>query len=44
MASSIKILGIDVDDTLWQNEESFLLTQDRFAYLLTSYMPRDYLH
>ena len=44
MPSSIKILGIDADDTLWQNEEFFRLTQDRFADLLTSYMPQEYLH
>ena len=44
MTSSIKILGMDADDTLWQNKEFFRLTQDRFADLLTSYMPRDYLH
>ena len=44
MTRSIKILGIDVDDTLWQNGEFFRLTQDRFADLLTSYMPRDYLY
>ena len=39
--SSIKILGIDADDTLWQNEEFFRLTQDRFADMLAVYMPPD---
>tara|TARA_B100000780_G_scaffold232354_1_gene172290 strand:- start:67 stop:192 length:126 start_codon:yes stop_codon:yes gene_type:complete len=34
--SGIKILGIEADDTLWQNEEFFRLTQDSFADLLTS--------
>ena len=38
--SSIRILGIDADDTLWQNEEFFRLTQDRFADMLASYTPQ----
>ena len=42
--SSIKILGLDADDTLWQNEEFFRLTQDRFADMLAVYMPPDPLH
>ena len=42
--SSIKILGIDADDTLWQNEEFFRLTQDRFADMLAVYMPPEPLH
>ena len=41
MPSSIKILGIDADDTLWQNEEFFRLAQDRFADMLVSYIPTD---
>ena len=44
MPSSIKILGIDADDTLWQNEEFFRLAQDRFADMLVSYIPTDRLH
>ena len=44
MPSSIKILGIDADDTLWQNEEFFRLTQDRFADMLAAYIPPDPLH
>lgn len=44
MAGSIKILGLDADDTLWQNEEFFRLTQDRFADMLGDYMPPDPLH
>ncbi len=44
LPSSIKILGLDADDTLWQNEELFRLTQDRFADMLSAYMPPDPLH
>ena len=44
MPSSIKILGIDADDTLWQNEEFFRMVQDRFADMLAAYMPPDPLH
>ncbi|MDC6454574.1 HAD family hydrolase [Planktomarina temperata] len=44
LPSSIKILGLDADDTLWQNEEFFRLTQDRFADMLSTYMPPDPLH
>ena len=44
MRSSIKILGLDADDTLWQNEEFFRLTQDLFADLLSGYMSASHLH
>ena len=44
LPSTIKILGLDADDTLWQNEEFFRLTQDRFADMLSAYMPPDPLH
>ena len=44
MRSSIKILGLDADDTLWQNEEFFHLTQDRFADLLSEYITASHLH
>jgi len=44
LPSSIKILGLDADDTLWQNEEFFRLTKDRFADMLSAYMPPDPLH
>jgi putative hydrolase of the HAD superfamily len=37
-------LGLDADDTLWQNEEFFRLTQDRFADMLSAYMSPDPLH
>ena len=44
MRSSIKILGLDADDTLWQNEEFFRLAQDRFADLLSEYITASHLH
>jgi len=34
---SITTLGFDADDTLWQNEQFFRLTQERFAGLLADY-------
>jgi putative hydrolase of the HAD superfamily len=36
-------IGFDADDTLWQNERFFRLTQDRFAELLADYAERDHL-
>lgn len=37
-------LGFDADDTLWQNERFFRLTQERFADLLADHADRDHLH
>lgn len=37
-------IGFDADDTLWQNEASFRLTQDRFTALLADYADPDHLH
>jgi len=39
-----KTIAFDADDTLWENEEFFRMTQDRFADLLTPYMDPDPLH
>ena len=39
----ISTIGFDADDTLWQNEVLFRLTQDRFAAMLADYAPRDHL-
>lgn len=36
-------IGFDADDTLWQNESFFRLTQDRFASLLAGYAAPDHL-
>lgn len=35
--SKLTTIGFDADDTLWQNERFFRLTQDRFADLLRDY-------
>ena len=37
-------IGFDADDTLWQNEAYFRLTQDRFADLLRDHADPDHLH
>jgi putative hydrolase of the HAD superfamily len=36
-------IGFDADDTLWQNEAFFRLTQDRFARLLADHAAPDHL-
>lgn len=40
----ITTIGFDADDTLWQNEAFFRLTQDRFADLLADYAAPEHLH
>jgi putative hydrolase of the HAD superfamily len=40
----ITTVAFDADDTLWQNETFFQLTQDRFAGLLADYVATDRLH
>jgi putative hydrolase of the HAD superfamily len=35
----IMVVGIDGDDTLWQNETRFILTQEEFRELLRSHVP-----
>lgn len=39
----ITTLGFDADDTLWQNEQFFRLTQERFAAILRDHTPADLL-
>lgn len=43
MSEPITTVGFDADDTLWQNEAFFRLTQDRFAALLADHAPPDHL-
>lgn len=43
MAQTLTTVGFDADDTLWQNERFFQLTQDRFADLLADHAERDHL-
>ena len=37
-------IGFDADDTLWQNEAFFRITQDRFTALLADHAEADHLH
>lgn len=43
MATGLTAIGFDADDTLWQNEQFFRLTQQRFAELLADYAESDHL-
>lgn len=44
MTQALTLIGFDADDTLWQNEAFFRLTQDRFATLLADHAAPDHLH
>jgi putative hydrolase of the HAD superfamily len=43
MADRLTTIGFDADDTLWQNESFYRLTQERFADLLAGYTDPDHL-
>ena len=43
-ARHITTIAFDADDTLWQNEAFFRLTQDRFTSLLADFAAPDHLH
>ncbi|MBV7377513.1 HAD family hydrolase [Maritimibacter dapengensis] len=43
MSLKLETIAFDADDTLWQNEQFFQLTQDRFAELLADHAERDHL-
>lgn len=43
MGERLSVIGFDADDTLWQNESFFRLTQDRFTELLSDYVEGDHL-
>lgn len=43
-APKLKTVAFDADDTLWQNETFFRLTQDRFTALLADFAEADHLH
>lgn len=43
MVKNLTTIGFDADDTLWQNERFFRLTQDRFAELLSGHTDPDHL-
>lgn len=44
MPKGLQTIGFDADDTLWQNESFYRLTQERFAELLANYTDRDHLY
>lgn len=44
MSDNLTTIGFDADDTLWQNEQFFRMTQERFAELLADFAERDHLH
>ncbi|MBF9059701.1 HAD hydrolase-like protein [Rhodobacterales bacterium HKCCSP123] len=44
MVSRLTTIGFDADDTLWQNEAFFRLTQARFAELLADHAEAGHLH
>jgi putative hydrolase of the HAD superfamily len=39
--TSLTAIGFDADDTLWQNEQFFKLTQQRFAELIRGHAPAE---
>lgn len=43
MTRKISTIGFDADDTLWQNETFFRITQDRFTDLLRDFTEPDHL-
>lgn len=43
MSLKLETIAFDADDTLWQNEQFFQLTQDRFAELLADHAEREHL-
>ena len=43
MTTVLTAIGVDADDTLWQNERFFAMTQDHFADLLSAHTDKDSL-
>jgi putative hydrolase of the HAD superfamily len=43
MNSTLTTIGFDADDTLWQNEQFFRLTEDRFTQLLSDHAAPEHL-
>ncbi|MGR3550511.1 HAD family hydrolase [Pseudooceanicola sp.] len=43
MTQKLTTIGFDADDTLWQNERFFQMTQERFADLLRDHAEADHL-
>ncbi len=43
MRAALSTIGFDADDTLWQNEQFYRLTEARFAELLADYAAAEHL-
>ena len=43
MAADLTTIAFDADDTLWQNEQFYRITQERFAALLADFAAPDHL-
>jgi len=43
MSNALTTIGFDADDTLWQNEQFFRLTEERFRALLADYAEGEHL-
>jgi putative hydrolase of the HAD superfamily len=43
MTAKLTTIGFDADDTLWENEQFYRMTQDRFATLLADFAEPDHL-
>ncbi len=43
MTAKLTTIGFDADDTLWENEQFFRMTQDQFAGLLADFAEADHL-
>ncbi|MBV0913209.1 HAD family hydrolase [Anianabacter salinae] len=43
MSGKLSTIGFDADDTLWENEQFFRWTEDRFAELLADHAEKDHL-
>lgn len=43
MTAPLSTIGFDADDTLWQNEQFFRMTEKQFAALLADYAAADHL-
>ena len=43
MTDKIRTIAFDADDTLWENEQFYRLTQDRFADLLRDHADKEHL-
>lgn len=43
MPNKLSTIAFDADDTLWENEQFFRMTQDRFAELLAEFTEPDHL-